>query len=62
MSLKDASKKMDSSKLIEIEESIILKRWKSPSIIEALYYPNVFNMILFATALFFKYRVVNKRV
>ena len=63
MSMKDASMKINTvEKLIEIEESTILKRWKSPSVIEALRYPRLLNMIIFATALFFKYRVVNKRI
>jgi len=49
-------------KLREVEENTILKRWKSPSIIEAMQYPNAFRMIIFCTAIFFKFRVVNKRM
>lgn len=45
-----------------VEEDKILKRWKSPSIIEALQYPNVLRLIIFNTAIFFKFRVVNKRM
>jgi|LauGreDrversion4_2_1035121.scaffolds.fasta_scaffold752865_1 hypothetical protein len=32
----DISKQVSEEKLREIEENLILKRWKSPSIIEAL--------------------------
>jgi hypothetical protein len=48
--------------LNKIEESVILKRWKSPSIIEALKYKNALRMIIFCTAIFFKYRFVNKKM
>lgn len=48
--------------LKKIEENVILKRWKSPSIIEALQYKHALRMIIFCTAVFFKYRVVNKRM
>lgn len=46
----------------EIEDSAILKRWKSPSIIEALNYPHILRMLVFCTAVLFKYRCVNKRM
>ncbi len=45
-----------------IEEQKILNRWKSPSIMEALKYRNVIRSIILNTAIFFKYRVVNKRL
>jgi hypothetical protein len=48
--------------MLKIEEDMILKRWKSPSIIEALGYPNALRMLIFCSAIFFKYRVVNKRM
>lgn len=51
-----------SKQMLKIEEDVILKRWKSPSIIEALGYPNALRMLIFCTAIFFKYRVVNKRM
>lgn len=45
-----------------VEETVILKRWKSPSIIEALQYPNALRMVIFCSAIFFKFRVINKRM
>jgi hypothetical protein len=45
-----------------VEETMILKRWKSPSIIEALQYKHALRMLLFNVVIFFKYRVVNKRL
>lgn len=61
-SIKDLSQQMGNERLREIEENVILRRWKSPSIVEALQYPNTLRMIIFCTAVFFKYRVVNKRM
>ena len=60
--LKDMSISLGEDNLRAIEENVILKRWKSPSIVEALQFPHALRMIIFCTAVFFKYRVVNKRM
>lgn len=49
-------------KLRAIEDTYILRRWRSPSIIEVINYHNVMRLIIFNTAIFFKFRVVNKRM
>jgi hypothetical protein len=65
-SLKDASQillqQMGEEHILKVEEYEILRRWQSPSIIEALCYPNALRLLVFCSALFFKYRVVNKRM
>ncbi len=61
-SIKDISTVMKEDQLKEIEEKHILKRWSSPSIIEALQLPGALRWIIFCTAVFFKYRAVNKRI
>jgi hypothetical protein len=49
-------------KLLEIEEIYILKRWSSPSFIDAINFPNLVRMIIFCSAVFFKFRAVNKKM
>lgn len=62
-SIKDADLSVEGEKVIrEIETHQILKRWKSPSIIDALNYQNVFRFLIFNIVIFFKFRVVNKRM
>lgn len=61
-SVKDLSHSLNPEKLEHIEETLILKRWKSPSIMEVLSLPNAFRMIIFVVAIYFKFRVVNKRM
>jgi hypothetical protein len=61
-SMKDLSTVIKQEQLEEIEEKHILKRWQSPSIIEALQLPTASRWIIFCTAVFFKYRAVNKRL
>ena len=61
-SVKDLSHKLNEEKLENVEENLILKRWKSPSIMEVLSLTNAFRMIVFVCAIYYKFRVVNKRV
>ena len=61
-SMKDLSLAMNQNELEEIEEKYIIKRWQSPSIIEALSLPTALRWVIFCTAVFFKYRAVNKRI
>lgn len=49
-------------KLRAIEDTHILRRWRSPSIAEVINYHNVIRYIVFNTAIYFKFRVVNKRM
>ncbi len=58
--VKDLSNKISEDKLENVEENLILKRWKSPSIMEVLSLPNAFRMIIFVCAIYYKFRVVNK--
>ena len=60
--MKDVSLSMNEDKLEEIEEKHIIKRWLSPSIIEALSLPTAARWMIFCSAVFFKYRAVNKRI
>ncbi len=60
--VKDLTGSLNTEKLEEIEENIVLKRWKSPSIMEALQLPNAMRMIIFVIAIYFKFRIVNKRM
>ena len=60
--VKDLSLQLNEEKLKNVEENLILKRWKSPSIIEVLSLPNAFRMIIFVCAIYYKFRVVNKRM
>lgn len=61
-SVKDLSHQLKQEKLENVEENFILKRWKSPSIMEVLSLPNAFRMIIFVCAIYYKFRVVNKRM
>lgn len=62
-SIKDVDLSIEGEKVVrEIEDHQILKRWKSPSIIDALNYQNVLRSLIFNTVIFFKFRVVNKRM
>ena len=62
-SIKDVDLSQEGEKIVRrIEEQTILKRWKSPSIMEALNYQNVLRSVIFNTAIFYKFRVVNKRM
>ncbi len=60
--MKDLSHKISKDKIENVEENLILKRWKSPSIMEVLSLPNAFRMIIFVCAIYYKFRVVNKRM
>ena len=60
--MKDLSLAIKINELEEIEEKFIIKRWQSPSIIEALSLPTAARWVIFCTAVFFKYRAVNKRI
>jgi hypothetical protein len=60
--VKDLSHKISKDKIENVEENLILKRWKSPSIMEVLSLPNAFRMIIFVCAIYYKFRVVNKRM
>jgi hypothetical protein len=53
---------MSKNETLRLEEDVILKRWESPSIVKALGYPNVIRMLIYQSVLFFKYRIVNKRM
>lgn len=52
----------DGVSILPMEEYVILRRWESPSLIKALQYNNVVRMLIYCTAVFFKYRIVNKRM
>lgn len=60
--VKELEDTLNEEKLKDVEDTFILKRWKSPSIMEVLQLPNSFRMILFVCAIYFKFRVVNKRM
>ena len=61
-SMKDISLHMIKDHINHIEEEHILKRYQSPSIVEALRLTYALNMVIFCCAVFFKYRAVNKRM
>lgn len=61
-SVKDLCHTLNEEKLAHVEETLVLKRWKSPSIMEVLELPNVFRMIVFVFAIYYKFRIVNKRM
>ena len=39
-----------------------LKRWKTPSLLKTLRLDRAFQMVLYSTLIFFKYRSINKSV
>ena len=43
-------------------ENKILKRWRTPSMLETLRLTGVLRMLICTTVLFFKYRILNKFV
>ena len=61
-SMKDLSLHLIKDHINHIEEKHILKRYQSPSIVEALRLTYALNMVIFCCAVFFKYRAVNKRM
>jgi hypothetical protein len=61
-SMKNVSFHLRKNQLDLIEEKHVLKRYQSPSIVEALRLTYALNMVIFCCAVFFKYRAVNKRI
>jgi hypothetical protein len=61
-SMKDLSLQLIENHLNHIEEKHVIKRYQSPSIVEALRLTYALNMVIFCCAVFFKYRAVNKRI
>lgn len=60
--MKDISMSLRIEQLAAIEEKHVIKRYQSPSIVDALRVKHALKMILFCSAIFFKYRAVNKRI